>query len=160
MPVRRNPGIEILLHFRWKVAVGKLTPASIAKLGPYITRYAETLNVRVHAVGGVADHLHLLADLPPDMPADRLSRELHAPTARYLRDVQSVKDFGWNSDSVDIRSVSPTERETVAVYLAEQEARHADGDLNFLLEQNDDGPPDKAAVSDEELPDWLTSALQ
>ncbi|MBC8139331.1 MAG: transposase [Fibrella sp.] len=159
MPVRRNPGVEILLHFRWSIAVGQLTPAAIAKLGPYITRYAETLNIRVHGVGGVADHLHLLADIPPDMPADRFSRELHAPTARYLRDVHSVRDFGWNSDSVSVISISPNERETVVAYVSEQEAHHANGDLNLLLEENDQPPRPSAATTDDELPDWLTSAL-
>ncbi len=160
MPIRRNPGVEILLHFRWKVATGKLTPTAITKLGPYIMRYAETLNIRVHAVGGVTDHLHILADLPPDMTADRFSKELQNPTARYLRDVQSVNDFGWNVDSVAIVSISLPERETVALYLTDQEAHHANGVLDPLLEESDAAISSPPPAPDEELPDWLTSALR
>lgn len=160
MPIRRNPGVEILLHFRWNVAAGKLTPAAIAKAGPYIMRYAETLNIRVHAVGGIADHLHLLADIPPDMPADRFSRELQAPTARYLRDVLVVRDFSWNSDSVAIVAISPTERDTVVAYLVEQETHHTNNDLDSLLEENKEETTAKTAPTEDELPDWLTNALQ
>lgn len=160
MPVRRNPGTEILLHFRWGVAAGKLTPESVAKLGPYILRYAETLNIRVYAVGGVADHLHLLADIPPDMPADRFSRELQSPTGRYLRDIQGVRDFAWNSDAVAVVSISPSEWDVTVTYIAEQESRHATGELKRHLEETGAAPPPKATLTDEELPDWLTSALQ
>lgn len=160
MPVRRNHGIEILLHFRWKVAAGELTPEAVAKLAPYIMRYAETLNIRVHAVGGVSDHLHILADIPPDMPADRLSRELHGPTARYLRDVLALRGFGWDGESVAVITITPTERETVMAYLAEQETRHVGNDLDPLLEGADvPVSPDSASAGDE-LPEWLTSALR
>ncbi len=160
MPVRRNPGVEILLHFRWTVAAGNLTPAAITKLGPYITRYAETLNVRVHAVGGIADHLHLLADIPPDMPAERVSRELHAPTVRYLRDVLSLNDFGWDKEVVGIVSVSSREKEYVSAYLAEQEMRHISGDLDSLFEPHDESAESEPTKPDAELPAWLTKALE
>ncbi len=159
MPVRRSPGVEILLLLRWTVAAGELTPAAVTKLGPYITRYAETLNTRVHAVGGVADHLHLLADIPPDMPAERVSKELHAPTARYLRDVLNVRDFAWEVAGVSVVSVSPGERELVVAYLADQEARHASGDLIPAYESGGAATVVPASTG-EELPGWLVDAMK
>jgi hypothetical protein len=108
----------------------------------------------------MGDHLHLLADIPPDMPADRFSRELHAPTARYLRDVQATRDFVWDADAVAVASISPTERETVAAYISDQENYHGDGNLHAFLEEGEEATEREPAVANEELPGWLKSALQ
>lgn len=150
----------ILLQLRWSVADGSLTPEAIAKLGPYITRYAETLNVRVSAVGGTNDHLHVLADIPSDMAPERISRELLSPTSRYVRDVLGVRSFAWDTGNVGVVSVSPWDVGPVVAYIAEQASRHESGDLDtFLegLESHETSAP--AAPAAEELPSWLTDAL-
>ena len=159
MAIRRVSGSEILLHFRWGVAGGALTAPALAKLTPYITRYAETLNVRVIAVGGVSDHLHVLADIPPEMPADQFARDLLPPTARYLRDVGGVRSFAWDAAGVSVVSVSPGERAAVAAYLAEQEARHAAGDLEPAYEGGAAAVV-AAAGGEDELPGWLAEAMK
>ena len=156
MAIRRSPGNEILLHFRWRVATGALSPAMVAKLAPYITRYAETLNVRVHAVGGVSDHLHILVDLPSEMPADHFVRDLQPPTARYLRDVLGSRTFTWETPFIVV-SVSPVAREAVTAYLSTQETRHASGDLDPVYEGTD---TTAVTASDDDLPKWLADALK
>ena len=155
---KRPPGTEILLLYRVVVAGGALTPAAIAKLAPYMTRYAETLNVRIHAVGGVNDHLHILADIPADMTADRVPKELLAPAARYLRDVLAMKGFGWGTDAVTVLSVSPSLTTDAVAYLAEQPERHAGGELIAEWEVQPDD--DAGDTSIETLPAWLTGAME
>ncbi|MBC8143682.1 MAG: hypothetical protein H7Y38_19810, partial [Armatimonadetes bacterium] len=132
--IRRAANTEILLLYRFPVEVCALTPPAIAKLAPYITRYADTLNVRVYACGGIADHCHVLADLPTDMTADRFPRDILPPTARFLRDVVGIAGFAWDAGTVAVQSVSPAERDAVSAYLSEQEARHESGDLRAEYE--------------------------
>jgi len=149
----------ILLQLRWPVADGALTPEAIAKVGPYIMRYAETLNVRVSAVGGIGDHLHILADIPADMAPERISRELLSPTSRYLRDVLGIRGFAWNAAGISVVSISPWDVGPVVAYIAEQESRHADGELDAFLEGLESAENAAAAPAAEELPSWLTDAL-
>ena len=154
---RRTPGTEILLLYRFPVAAGLLTPDVLAKLAPYLTRYAQTLNVVVHAAGGVADHLHLLADVPTDMPADRVPKELLAPATRYLRDVLGMTGFDFDVGAVSVVSVSPTESAVAAAYVSEQMERHASGNLVVAWEAVSGF--DDASGADETLPAWLAGAM-
>jgi len=160
MPIRRTPGMNILLHFYWPVADGALSPDARVKLASYISRYAETLNIRVHSVGGLADHLHILADLPTNMAIDQVGKELLPPTARYLRDVMNQRNFTWDSAGITVVSISPWDKEHIAEYIADQEARHATGELESALERVGTVSEEVVATTGDELPAWLTDALR
>jgi len=160
MPIRRTPGMNILLHFYWPVADGALTPDARVKLASYISRYAETLNIRVHSVGGLTDHLHILADLPTNMAIDQVGKELLPPTARYLRDVMNQRSFAWDSANITVTSISSWDKDHIAEYIADQESRHATGDIECALERLGAAPEETAVATGDELPAWLTDALR
>ncbi len=158
--IRRAANTEILLLYRFSVATGALTTSAIGKLAPYITRYGDTLNVRVYGANGSGDHCHVLADLPTDMTADRFPRDILAPTARFLRDVIGIAGFAWHTESIAVQSVSPGERDAVVAYLSEQEARHKRNDLRPEYEAASDTSTSDTPAPGETLPDWLTGALK
>ena len=155
--ITRTSHTEIVLLLRWNVAGGTLTPAALLKLAPYITRYADTFNVRVHAVGGTADHIHVLCDIPGDMTADKVTHELQPATARYLRDVLGAKGFAWGTASVV--SVSPSEVNAATAYLSEHESRHERGECIEAWEGGGESGAATAERAGDSLPSWLTDAM-
>mgnify|MGYP000865016495 CR=1 FL=1 len=161
MPIVRPDGVEVLVHLVWPVSAPEtvaLTEEAIERCVPYVTRYAETFNVRVLAVGGVADHLHLLVDLAPALSLEKTVRDLMVPSERFLRDVLGFGGFAWDVHGWRATGVSPADRERVAAYVTEQAARHASGDLDPLLEglKQTDGEGEKGG---DDLPDWLRGVL-
>lgn len=159
MPIVRPPECRVVVHLRWTVAapeIATLTPAALDKLVPYATRYAETMNIRVLAVGGTDDHLHVLADIPPAMTLDKVGAELRRPTERYLREVLGLAGLAWDADNCAVCSVSPWDVDRIAEYVRGQAAAHESGDLDAFLEGlEEDEPEDDAG----EIPDWIKGVL-
>jgi putative transposase len=162
MPITRAPGVRILVHALWRVAAASppLTPETRSRLSPYVTRYADTLNTRVLAVGGWDDHLHVLFDLPPSTSPEQVTTELQNTTARFLSDVLSVLGFAWDKDGVYLESVSARDADDMTEYVRLNSARHKD--VTLLPEWEFAHVTGEAAAGgsdDEELPDWLRDAL-
>ncbi len=160
MPISPTPRHRVTLQSVWIVENAEsvpLTDGTFARLGPYLTRYAETMNVRVHAVGGAAGHLHLLYDLPPDQNASGVTLELQRASARFVGVTLNVAGFAWNADAYTV-SVSPERIALVADYIARQEELQTSGGaLDAVLEGtgvSGDEP------SNDETPAWLRDALQ
>ncbi len=153
----RTPGIKLLFHLRWPVREGGegLTPEALDRLAPYTTRYAQTLGVLVHAVGGVEDHLHVVLDAAPTRSLDEINNELRRATSRFLRDVLNARDFAWADEGQYLASISPGDLDEIAAYVREQPARHAGSDLRPALEGEDAGND----APDDEMPGWLRDVL-
>lgn len=156
--ILRTTGIQIRLHFRWPVGEGaSLTPEIVDRLAPYVTRYAQTLGVLVHAVGGVEDHLHVVLDIPPTRSFGEINDELRRTTARFVRDVLGQRAFAWAEDGQFLASLSPSDLAAIAPYVREQAARHAGGDLNPYWEGKDGEAEEDE--EDDTLPGWLKDVL-
>lgn len=162
MPIVRPEGVRVLVHLLWPVAdpdAVPLTEEAIERMVTYATRYAETLNVGVLAVGGTSDHLHLLIDLAPELSLERTVRDLMAPTQRFLRDVMGFAGFAWDASGYAAAGVSPSERERVVAYVRDQRALHAGGDLDPDLELTGPPPPAESSGDEDGVPDWLRGIL-
>ena len=148
---------HVLVHCRWFVAVSgaRLDEAIVARLAPYITRYAQTLGVGVSAVGGASDHLHILLILPPDQTLARITDELQAATTRLLAGTLALRDFAW-ADVVEAESVGP-ESADLAAYITGNAAHHADGTTVAAWETNAPVVPDPKPA--DARPPWLREAM-
>ena len=153
----RTPDSHLYVHDLWWTTdnSSSLTGESIARLGPYITRFAQTLGVAVLAVGGAADHLHLLFDLDSNRSADEITAELQKTTTRYLRDTLAVRGFAWSEASA-LFSVSPHETPVLREYIEENYERHAENRLLPYYE----GIADNDEESDDDTPDWLRDVME
>jgi REP element-mobilizing transposase RayT len=75
------------------------------------------------AIGGVEDHLHLLAKLRPDKALSDLLRDLKSNSSGWMHDVfPDAKDFAWQH-SYGAFTVSSSQVPAVYNYIANQE-RH------------------------------------
>jgi putative transposase len=87
----------------------------------YIAALGHAKNIHVIAAGGTANHLHLLILLPQTVTLAKAMQELKANTSRWLRETSSK--FQWQ-EGYGAFSVSQSQRETVARYIANQEEHH------------------------------------
>lgn len=164
MADRASSSSLLLVHLLWPVAEAGETPLTSdarTRLRSYVARYAETLGAHAHAVGGIHDHLHVLIDFPPDKALRGVEDELRRASQRFLRDVLGDRLFAWAEVGACFASVSPAERETVIIYVETQEERHTAGDLRPEWEMSQETIAAPATDGqDDEMPDWLRSALR
>ena len=115
---------------RRPVLTGDLRPDLYAYLGGILRNHDGVLL----AVGGTADHVHLLARVPPSVALSDLMRELKASSSRWLGE---KTPFAWQRGYAAF-SVSESSQPAVAAYIRAQEDHHRetpyDRELARLLE--------------------------
>ena len=100
------------------------------RLHSYMGGVIRGMNGVAEIVGGVADHVHLLASLRPVHCVADVMRELKKESTNWVKDNFDL-GFGWQEGYAAF-SVSPTNTEAVKKYIAEQEKHHAK--LTFVEE--------------------------
>jgi len=91
------------------------------KLWAYLLGIANNLRIKTLAVGGTANHVHLLLCLPPTMTVAAAVQKLKANSSRWLSDQGLL--FQWQ-EGYGAFSVSPSLLATVQGYIRNQEEHH------------------------------------
>ena len=102
------------------VSAGKATELQ-AKLWAYIAGIANNLKIKPLAVGGTANHMHVLIGLPATMPIAEAVQKLKANSSRWMS--ERGVDFEWQG-GYGAFSVSPSLVSTVQTYIRNQEEHH------------------------------------
>ena len=90
---------------------------------------AEALGSTVCAIGGVDDHIHLLAAIPPHMSVSSTVGKLKGWSSRQVHELfPSHDDFAWQV-GFSAFTVSPGDVPRVASYVRNQKIRHELGEL-------------------------------
>jgi REP element-mobilizing transposase RayT len=119
--------IEIYVHLVW--GTWRRRPIISPELEPEIHRVIESKCVGLRclplAIGGTADHVHLLSRLHPSIPVARLAAEVkgsssHAVTHLLARGSRFRWQRGYGAFSVSLNDVPAVER-----YVREQKLHHA-----------------------------------
>lgn len=88
-----------------------------------ITReIARNLKIETLAVGGTADHIHVLLALPPNRALSDIIRDLKSNSSLILR--QNDRSFRWQ-DGYGVISVSPGAVPAAIRYIEHQAQHHA-----------------------------------
>lgn len=113
---------RILVHcvFSTKNRVPQISEPD--RLWNYLRGIARNRRVDALAVGGTANHVHMLLALPSGLTIAELMRDLKANSSRHLNEKQC--GFAWQDGYAAI-SVSPSQVETVKRYIVTQRAHHA-----------------------------------
>jgi putative transposase len=103
-----------------------LTPAIRERLWPYLGGIARENKMKALAIGGVADHAHLLLSLPPALSISKAMQLLKGNSSKWLRETfpeLRQDDFAWQegfgSFSIGVSGVDDTIR-----YIQTQEEHH------------------------------------
>ncbi|GAB4460405.1 MAG: hypothetical protein OHK0029_24350 [Armatimonadaceae bacterium] len=150
---------RLLLQTIWQIGKNSvpLPEAVRSRLAPYITRYAQTLEMSVYAVGGTEDHLHILHNLPLDKPLQKNLDEIQKATVRFIREFPETSQFQW-ADTMWIATFRAEDRELLEGYVRENAVRHQTGRIVPEWEGTEfpaDAPTDSA---EDALPDWMREA--
>ena len=75
------------------------------------------------AIGGTADHVHLLIGLRATHALATLVQDIKQTSSRWIHETIGEKEFVWQL-GYGAFSISPTARDAVKAYLANQEEHH------------------------------------
>ncbi len=92
------------------------------RLHAYLGGIVKGMEAMPLAIGGIADHVHLLVSLKSKHRLDYFLRDLKADSSNWVH-TELRKKFEWQK-GCDAFSVSPTAVESVKKYIANQEEHH------------------------------------
>ena len=100
-----------------------LTPTLRERLWPYLGGIIRDQGGIALAVGGTADHVHVLARLAKDRTIPDVLRELKGSSSHWVHEMSPELSFGWQAGyaafTVGVRGVPQ-----VQAYIARQEEHH------------------------------------
>lgn len=94
-----------------------------ARLHEYLGGTVQGLGGYSQGVGGVADHVHLLAGLKATHCLADVMRELKKTSSAWVHEQIGLPTFAWQEGYAAF-TVSPTARDGVRGYIANQEEHH------------------------------------
>ena len=113
--------IKILVHCVFSTKGRSPQISEPDKLWTYVRGIARNRGVDTLAIGGTANHVHMLIALPSSMTIAQLMRDLKANSSRHLNEKE--RGFAWQDGYAAI-SVSPSQIDVVRKYIENQEHHH------------------------------------
>jgi putative transposase len=105
----------------------------MARLHDYIGGICRKLQVRLVAVGGTSDHLHLLMAIPAKLSISEVATKIKSNSSRWMS-----RRFAWQQGYGSF-SVSPSSVRVVADYILHQQEHHArrsyEEELSLMLKK-------------------------
>lgn len=127
--------IHLYVHAVWAVEGRRPLLGKTVRvvLFSHLRRTAEEKGIRVLAVGGSDDHMHVLLQLHPAQNLAQVVRQLKAETAEWLNATKVVAEpLAWEDDYMAF-SVSPNVLRQVTEYLEKQDDYHRKKSLDEEL---------------------------
>ena len=118
---------RLFYHITWSVhdRLPLINPAWEKRLYAVIAEKAREMRSVVHAVGGVADHVHLAVSVPPSVPLSRFVGEVKGASSHFANHNLNLDFcFAWQS-SYGVVSFGETNLPRVVRYVQMQKEHHA-----------------------------------
>lgn len=111
------------------------------ELFKYITGILKNRNCTLLRINGSEDHIHLLINIPTDIPVGRVVRDIKNASTRFIKEKALFPDFrGWESGFCAF-TVSARDKEQLILYIQNQEEHHRyvayEDELRSLLIENE-----------------------
>lgn len=112
----------------------------------YLVKKAAELNVRVFAINGWYDHVHLVVSIPPKHSIATVAKHLKGSSSHYLNIKKlSTEPFAWQR-GYGVFTLGESQRARVEAYVHNQKEHHRQQTTNYWLErmdETDEPPPDE-----------------
>jgi putative transposase len=109
------------------------------KLWPYMGGIARDYKMKALAVGGIADHVHLLLSLPSTLAIAKAVQIIKANSSKWINEHPGQRSFAWQK-SYGAFSIGVSQIETTVKYILNQEQHHAkmnfDEELGKILKRH------------------------
>lgn len=101
----------------------------------YIWSLIREMKCKLIRIGGIANHIHMLVDLHPDVNLSQFMRSIISKSAGWLNSDDRFPHFdGWAADYY-ASSVSPELGPRVEAYIRSQEQHHSTSNFHSELEE-------------------------
>ncbi len=148
---RRRSKVEMYVHCVWttKYRAARLAPGIESRIHRCIVAQSEAVQCRVLAIGGTADHVHLVVRLCGKISIADLMRKVKSTSSALFNDLrpENSERFNWQ-DGYGCFSLWYSQVDKAIAYVHSQKERHAIGDLLDVFEQFDE----PATASQESVP--------
>ncbi|PSF34472.1 IS200/IS605 family transposase [Aphanothece hegewaldii CCALA 016] len=138
---------RLYYHLVWatKNRYPYLTSEKEKKLYPYIIGKADSLNTIIHAIGGIEDHIHLVASIPPSISITDFVKNLKGSSSHYLKTklINSPKFF-WQ-EGYGIFSLGRKQLDQAVNYVINQKTHYQQKTIITSLETTsfENNPPSR-----------------
>ena len=94
------------------------------RLGPYLGGIAKTNNMKSLAIGGAADHVHMLLSLPPTLSVAKALQLLKGNSSKWIHEIfPKMRSFEWQ-EGYGAFSIGASQVETSVAYIRNQAEHH------------------------------------
>jgi REP element-mobilizing transposase RayT len=101
-----------------------LTPAIRERLWPYLGGIARENGMKTLAIGGVADHVHVLLSLPATMSISKAMQLLKGNSSKWIHETfPALRSFAWQ-EGYGTFSIGVSDIEETRLYISNQEEHH------------------------------------
>jgi REP element-mobilizing transposase RayT len=133
----RGPYTQLLAHLVWATwdRLPLIDSGLEGRLYAALSSEARGLQCAPIAIGGMADHVHVLVRVHPTVAVARLVQQLKGASAHLINhEIDRVAGFRWQG-AYGAFSVSAAVAPEVERYIAQQKQHHAEGSLNLEWER-------------------------
>jgi REP element-mobilizing transposase RayT len=135
---------SLYYHFVWgtKGREAMITTEREALLQSGLRATCQKNGIIVHAIGMMADHLHLAASVPPELAIAKTAQLLKGSSTAYLNRVHESawqEKFAWQHE-YGVFSFSERSLADVVSYVLNQKERHVNNRLIAIFEQSQTRP--------------------
>jgi REP element-mobilizing transposase RayT len=121
------PSTHLALHYHLVFGTKNRVPSIVESWRPRLHEYlggtARGLGGIPQAVGGMADHVHLLVGLKATHRVADIVRELKKASSQWMREEMGLFDFAWQEGYAAF-TVGASARDGVRIYIQNQETHH------------------------------------
>jgi REP element-mobilizing transposase RayT len=113
-------------HLVWstKERLPLILDANKGRVFEYLGGCLKTLGCIPLQIGGMSDHIHLLAAIPPKFAVSEIVRDIKVASSKWINSsLTNTKGFSWQ-EGYGSFSVSTSQKEVVSRYILDQEKHH------------------------------------
>ena len=128
---------KLFYHFVWatKHREPLIMPEFEAQLYSAIAAKVKEMGGIVHAIGGMEEHLHLAASVPPKLALATFIGEVKGNSSHFVNHVIVPEFKLYWQDEYGVLSFSEKNLTVIVRYIKNQKKHHADGSIQDRLER-------------------------
>ncbi|MBD2429756.1 MULTISPECIES: IS200/IS605 family transposase [Fischerella] len=112
-----------------------ITPERESQVYGYIIGKADAIDCIIHAIGGVEDHIHLIASIPPKISIAGFVKQIKGSSAYHLNHTPSTSGIGFSwQHGYGVLTLGSKQLETAKAYVLNQKTHHLNRTTIHALE--------------------------
>ncbi len=105
-----------------------------AMLYDFIKSKIVAYGCKLHAIGGIEDHIHIVVEMSPSINIAEFIGKIKGSSSHYLnKEISITKDFKWQAGYAAL-TISENNLFSIVNYVKKQKQHHLENNLNASIE--------------------------